>query len=196
MNRNYVFLPVGLLLAFFSIVDAHAQTPTTGANRSSNLKSSQTRRPSGSSIRSEFLKTYVPPVPGLPGVGGTSGGSSIKGTPTPSPLGASHKEPSSYQRKPKAPRSGGTSKAKKPGKPKVMAAVPARPGDVRKDRTFVNGMTPQHSRYLGHEGSSVRREPDQRAALAKLAAPSRKPRPARRSLSSSQPTSPRPAAAK
>lgn len=197
MNRNSILFSAGILSASFLLVDACAQAQATGGNRSSNQKSGQTRRPSGSNIRAEFLKNYVPPVQGLPGFGGGGGGGggSMKGTPTPSPLGAGHKEPSSYQRKPRAPRSAGAPKSKKPGKPKVMAAVPARPGHARDDRTFVNGLTPQHSRYLGHEGSRVRREPDQRAALAKLAAPSRKPRPARRYLSPN-PSGPRRPAAK
>jgi len=194
MSRNSILFSAGILSAAFLLVAAHAQAQATGGSRSSNQKSGQTRRPSGSNIRAEFLKNYVPPVQGLPGVGGGGGGGSIKGTPTPSPLEAGHKEPSSYQRKPRAPRSGGTPKAKKPGKPKVMAAVPARPGHARKDRAFVNGLTSQESRYLGHEGSSVRREPDERAALAKLAAPSRKPRPARRYLSPNSPGPRRPAA--
>jgi len=175
MNRKSVFFPIGFLLASPLLVDARAQSQATVGDRSTRSRSSPTDRPSRTGVRSEFLKTYAPKVPGLPGFGsgsGGGGGGSMKGTRTPSPLQAGHKDPSSYQRKPRAPRLD-VPKPRKGGKARAMAAAPARPGHARHDRTYVNGLTPQHSLYLGNEGSSIRREPDSRAALAKLSASSK-----------------------
>jgi hypothetical protein len=170
MNRNPVFFSVGILLASFLLVEARAQSRASGGNRSSATRKTRAKRPSGSNVRANFLKNYAPRVAGLPTIAG-SGGSAKSGI-TANPLEASRKDPASFQKKRKVP-SAVVPKPKKPSKPQVMTPVPARPGHARKDRAFVNGLTPQNSIYLGHEGSSIRKVPDHRAALAKLAAPTK-----------------------
>jgi hypothetical protein len=169
MNRMSVCLLVGILLEPSLLVEARAQSRAAAGVRSSRRPSSTAKRPSGSYIRSNFLNRYLPPVAGLQGFG-NSGGGSARSKSTPSPLGASHQDPSIYQKKRRVPAAH-VPKAKSSRKPKVMVAAPARPGHSRNDRKFSNGLTPQSSLYLGTEGSSVQQEPDRRAAMAKSAAP-------------------------
>lgn len=186
MRADSILIASCALLVSPLLVEATAQTDAKRAKPSSAPRSNQVKRPSGAAIRSNFLKNYLPDVPGLSDkLGGGAGATEQPGVTTPSPLDANHRDPNTYQKKrqvagPTAP------KARHPAKPMVKTPVPSTPGRARRDRTYVSGVVPQSPLYQGPEGSRIRREPDPRAASARTAPTrSKSIRPPRRSFAPS-----------
>ena len=171
---NRASRPVVLLM----VVAAFLSMEGTSRAQKSDATPKKIKRPSNLSSAAEYLQQH-----GSTGqenrLGGGGGATNYT-----DPLSRSRDDPNYYVNKRRPPPTLGTKKRQPPSKPRIMSALPS--DNVRKDRSFVNGITPQHSLYTGTEGSRYQREPDARAARARAVRPQTvaKPKPVNRSAPS------------